>query len=92
MPKYDYDQCVQCGGVRVVGSTLCASCLAEIHKKLLTRCAGLELKIKQLEGKNKKLTALCERLLDHITSEAVYAGELERLMTGARKIAKKEMS
>jgi len=89
--KYDDDQCVRCGAIRAARSLLCVDCLVAAANSFAAALDIAEAKIKELEGKNKKLTALCERLLDHITSEALYAGEYERWMTIGYKIAKREM-
>jgi len=88
---YDSDQCMQCGGIRVTGSTLCVRCLLALRRKNRETIIEGDTKIRELEGKNKKLTALCEQLLDHITSQVLYSGAFEEWMAGARKIVKKEM-
>ena len=78
MPRNNDNQCVQCGGIRVAGSTLCDDCL---KKRLDAEKAENLIKREVIEGlkrKNQKLTGLCERLLDHITNDAVYTGELEQ--------------
>jgi len=91
MPKYDDDQCVRCGAIRAARSLLCVDCLVATVNSFAPAQDIAEAKIKELEGKNKKLTALCERLLDHITSQVIYSGEFERLMTESRKIAERGM-
>lgn len=63
---YDIDQCVQCGGVRVVKSTFCANCLVSCNDKLALEVGRLEDVIKQdmenagflLERKNDKIKEL----------------------------------
>ncbi len=77
MLKYDDDQCVRCGGIRIAGTSLCGNCLTEAFLKGSAREDRLWKQIVELEGKNKKLTALCERLLDHITSDTVHIDNLE---------------
>jgi hypothetical protein len=44
---YDIDQCAQCGGVRVAGSTLCADCL-------IISCANVYAKAKEVFDVRKK--------------------------------------
>lgn len=78
MPKYNDDQCAQCGGIRVAKSTVCMDCLTMEHKRLLIRGMASEMEIKKLKKKNKKLTVLVERLLDHITNTVVHTSDLER--------------
>lgn len=72
------DLCVQCGGIRVAKSTLCADCLAIFFESAAADNMEKSINIKELEKKNKKLTGLCERLLDHIRKDTVYTGELEQ--------------
>ena len=52
MPRYDDDQCANCGGVRVAKSTLCADCLAGYHegaeKELLIKGMMIETKKKRI--------------------------------------------
>ena len=74
---YDDDQCVQCGGIRVERSTLCANCLAAAVGEKLAKIDQLVKENKVLDEKCEKLRELCERLIDHITSEAVHNSALE---------------
>ena len=75
--SYGDDQCVRCGGIRVAKSTLCVDCLVAMVNSFAPAQDIAEAKIKELEEKNKKLTELCERLLDHITQDMVAASDLD---------------
>lgn len=75
---YDDDQCDACGAARVSGSRLCAGCLLRVYNNALKRELEMVKDNKDLERKVIKLTELCERLLDHITNNSVYTGELEQ--------------
>jgi hypothetical protein len=75
---YNEDQCVQCGGIRVAGSTLCADCLVALVNTSVRKNIDNLNKITHLEEKNRKLTRLVERLLDHIVQEAAYSDELQQ--------------
>lgn len=86
--RYGDDQCVQCGAVRVAGSTLCAGCLVGEQKSLLIRSTAYESEIKKLKKKLKKAIALAARLVDHISSEAVYTSELRLELWKAKGIIK----
>lgn len=75
---YNDDQCEECGAAWVSAPWLCVGCLkkrldAERAENLIKRQV-----IESLKRKNEKLKELCERLLDHITSQSVYAAELEQ--------------
>lgn len=72
------DQCVQCGGIRVTGHTLCGDCIAALSSQRLEKNDILETESKELKRKVQKLTKLCERLLDHIANDTVQSGELQR--------------
>ena len=76
MSIYGDNQCAQCGAVRVAGSTLCPQCLAKwVNTSALVHNIA-EARIKELEHEKKLLSELVVRLLDHISSEAVYTSEL----------------
>ncbi len=75
--SYGDDQCVRCGGIRVAKSTLCVDCLVEMVNNFALAHDIAEGKIKELEKKNKKLTEICERLLDHITREILEPSDVE---------------
>ncbi len=75
--SYGDEQCVRCGGIRVAKSTLCVDCLVAMVNSFAPAQDIAEAKIKELEEKNKKLTELCERLLDHITQDMVAASDLD---------------
>lgn len=85
---YGDDQCVRCGGVRVAMSNMCADCLVGDLKRLLARSMGYEVEIKMLKKKLKEAIALDARLLDHISSEAVYTSELRLELWKAKGIIK----
>jgi hypothetical protein len=70
------DQCVHCGGNRGEKSVLDIDCLETAYKISLIRRMASDLKIKKLEREKKALSELVERLIDHISSEAVYTSEL----------------
>ena len=86
----DDGRCANCGGIRVEGSTLCVDCLIATVNSYAMDINVAEEKIEELKEKNRKLTRLCERLLDHITNQVIHTGEIERWMAGAGKIVKKE--
>ena len=50
MPRYDDDQCVNCGGIRVAKSTLCANCMVKENdrqeKEILIQTVKDEMKKK----------------------------------------------
>jgi regulator of sigma D len=75
--KYDDDQCERCGGIRAAGSSLCVACLVATINSLAPLQDISEARIMRLEGNNKKLREICERLIDHVTSEAVHNSVLE---------------
>lgn len=75
---YGDDQCEGCGGIRVEGSNLCVNCLVALCPIRLQEIEKLEEIKKELKEKVEKLSKLVERLLDHITQEAVYTGILSR--------------
>ena len=77
MPRYDNDQCVRCGGIRVAKSTLCIDCLVARVNSFDPVLEIAEVRIKELEGKVKKLTEICERLLDHITREILEPSDID---------------
>jgi len=84
--KYDDDQCVRCGAIRAAGSDLCVDCLvAKVNSFGPVQDIALG-KIKRAEEKVRTLTLLSERLLDHISSEAVYVAELRiKLLKAERR-------
>jgi len=69
-------KCANCGGVRVAGSTLCADCLFSLCEIRLEEIDRLEKEEKELVEKVEKLTALVNRLLDHITEDMIYSSQL----------------
>ena len=52
MPKYDDDQCEECGGIRVAKSKLCADCLVKerdfLEKEVLIKGMVIEVKEKRI--------------------------------------------
>ena len=76
MPRYGEDQCSQCGAIRAAGSVLCVDCLVKEHFAAASDNHDKAEKIKDLKEKVRMLTLMSERLLNHITSEAVYTTEL----------------
>lgn len=76
--KYDDDQCEECGAARVSGSRLCVRCMVRMITRLENRIANKIEEKDVLREKNKKLTRLCERLLDHIVQEVAYGDELQQ--------------
>ena len=73
--KYDDDQCERCGGIRVAGSTLCVDCLVVRCKNQSIKFGRVKMENRELVEKIKKLTELCKRLLDHITSDMIIDSE-----------------
>jgi hypothetical protein len=64
MPRYGDDQCVECGGIRVARSTLCASCLVKerdiLEKEVSIKMAiiwAAKVRIRNLEAFLKEATA-----------------------------------
>jgi len=85
--KYDDDQCVRCGAIRAAKSDLCVDCLVAMVNSFAPAQDIAESKNKELEEEIKALTLLSERLLNYITSEAVYAAELRiKLLKAERGI------
>jgi len=76
MPVYDNDECVQCGGIRTAKSNLCVDCLVRSYENANEDNHEKARRIKKLEERNERANMLCDRLLDHISSEAVYIAEL----------------
>jgi len=80
---YDDDSCVQCGGIRVAKSTLCADCLAtyEIATRERRKSLGKQIEIESanaaviISEKNERIKELeyqlrlQRRLLQHIFRE-----------------------
>lgn len=82
---YDNDQCVHCGGIRATESPLCVGCLVTLVNTYAPAHDIAEARIKKLEHEKKALSELVERLLDHISSEAVYTSELRLELLRLRK-------
>lgn len=76
MPIYGDDRCAQCGGLRVGKSDMCADCLVKLCGIRLVRTRRLEKEKLLLEERFDRATKLIDRLLDHISREAVYTSEL----------------
>ena len=75
--SYGDDQCVQCGGIRAAGSSLCVDCLVRAYICATEDNYNKGKKVGELEGKVKKLTDLCERLLDHIAQNIIYESNVD---------------
>jgi len=73
---YDDDQCAQCGAIRAPKSTLCVDCLAVAYEDAVDDNYRKANKIAELEEKRQKAATLCDRLLEHISAEAIYVTEL----------------
>ena len=73
---YNDNSCSNCGGVRVKGSTLCASCWQMRLRYELRQKRALQGIIDGQDLAIGKLRALCERLLGHIINDRVSAAEL----------------
>ena len=87
---YNDNSCSNCGGVRVKGLTLCVNCWQIQLRKEIRDKAALN-RIIYAEGlKIGELTALCERLLDHIVNDRVSAAELATGMFERWKRKEKE--
>jgi len=84
MPAYDDDQCVQCGAIRAAGSPLCVDCLVATVNSFAPAQDIADATIKELKGNVEALTIMVERLLDHISSEAVYVAELRMKLLKAK--------
>ena len=59
---YGDDQCVECGGIRVAKSTLCADCLVKLCNKAVSRGLAQEKEIKRLV----KETEMLRKMLDEV--------------------------
>jgi len=69
-------KCANCGGVQVAGSTSNEDYLLSLCEGRLITIERLEKEEKELVEKVEKLTALVNRLLDHITADMIGDGEL----------------
>ena len=76
MPVYGADQCTQCGAIRAAGSPLCVDCLVGAYDRSTKDYYEKGKEIGDLKEKVKMLMSMTERLLDHISTEAVYPTEL----------------
>ncbi len=68
--KDEKGKCMQCDGVRVAGSSLCIDCLKSLLDPAEISNRRLIYQIKERDEKIKKLTALCEKLLEQIMDNA----------------------
>jgi hypothetical protein len=50
MARYGYNQCDECGGVRVARSKLCANCLVKAYERVNLQIARADIRIVALEG------------------------------------------
>lgn len=75
---YEDDQCEQCGGIRVEGSNLCEDCLVQSVNSLRPALQIAEAKIEDLNERFDRAIELVDKLLSHISSEAMYTSELQR--------------
>lgn len=83
------DQCVYCGGLRVARSDMCADCLVEMCKTRLLEIERLEKEKIVLNDKLRQALRLDERLLDHISREAVYILDLRLELWRAKEITRR---
>lgn len=86
--SYGDDQCVYCDGIRVGKSAMCADCLVLMCNIRLVEIERLEKEKLVLHDKLQQAVRLNERLLDHISSEAVYISELRLELWKAKGIIK----
>ena len=84
MPKYDDDQCANCGGVRVAKSKLCANCLVKENdrqeKEILIQTVRDEMKKKciiNLQALLKEAMAYGFKKNQENVKLHQYIGELE---------------
>jgi hypothetical protein len=86
--KYGDDQCICCGALRVTKSDKCAECFVRLCEIRLIEIERLEKEKIVLHDKLQQAVRLSERLLDHISSEAVYTSELRLELWKAKGIIK----
>jgi len=67
--------CERCGKPCQPGSTLCNGCLVTRYKDQGIKMAKVKMHNRELMEKISKLTELCNRLLDHITSDMIADSE-----------------
>lgn len=71
-------RCTECGRVHFTRSSLCWNCWTKLCNEGLVQVSKLIIEKRDLELKVEKLRELCERLLDDITDNSRYTGELEK--------------
>lgn len=86
MAVYGDDQCICCGALRVAKSYYCAECLVKLCEIRRVEIERLEREKLLLHDKLQQALRLGERLLDHISSEAVYMSELRLVLWKAKGI------
>ena len=67
--------CERCGKPCQSGSTLCNVCLVIRYKDQGIKMGRLKMENRELVEKIKKLTGLCERLIDHIANDMIMNSE-----------------
>jgi len=67
--------CERCGKPCQPGSSLCNGCLVIRYKDQGIKLGRVKMENRELVSKLKKLTELCGRLLDHITSDMIADSE-----------------
>ena len=83
--EYDDDQCIRCGAIRAARSTLCVDCLVATVNSFAPAQDIAKATIKELQGNVEALTIMVDRLLDHVSSEAVYIAELRLKLLKAER-------
>ena len=65
MPRYGDDQCVECGGIRVAKSTLCANCLVKAHERVVLQITKADIKIVVLKSRLDGQLELVDAMIKH---------------------------
>ncbi len=86
MVKFSDNKCLKCGGIRAAESPLCVDCLIALVNTYAPAQDIANARIKKLEEEKSKLSGLVERLLEHISSEAVYMSGLRLELWKTKKI------
>jgi hypothetical protein len=83
MPIYGDDQCVECGGIRVARSKLCADCMV---KRLNAEMAENLIKRQVIEGLRRKIELLKGMLDDALNYGLKKNQENGRLLARCREL------